>query len=473
MISFAENVGAIVGANGLFRRDSAPVTINPETGRLEDMDAARFQTYVESHLTAFAWKGNVRQPETMTVREATACLRSDSFVRPLRRLRRVNLVRLPVMRRDGSVELLPKGYDADSSIYTMRDALEYDTSWDLERARLFLADLLGEFPFADERSLAVHIVAMLAVYGADLLSPDLKRLNFVYRANRPRAGKGLLVATAIVPAHGGVRIQAIPEEKGEFKKVLDTEALNGSPYIFFDEVPDRKLANRTLNSFLTANTWTGRLFNTQKLFEVPQNSIVFMTGNALDLSADLAGRCLLADLYVPQADPQERQIRNVITESYLARPQVRADVLAAMWALVRNWESRLRPASSLTFRGFEKFAHIFGGIVQAAGFGCAFRSVAAESDPDFSDMRAVVEKLSEGVSSRAEYDFGKVIDVCRELNAFEWQVTGELTAKSRSWLGKLFSEQYGGTAFTLSDGRRVRFGNRGRNRQRRYTIEVI
>jgi hypothetical protein len=114
---FSQKIGAIVGANGLFRRELVPVTIDPESGRIEDMDAERFQTYVENQLVPFSQfsagkrVGLVRQPESMKVGEARACLRSDAFRYPLRRLQRVNQVRLPVIRKDGRMELLPKGYD--------------------------------------------------------------------------------------------------------------------------------------------------------------------------------------------------------------------------------------------------------------------------------------------------------------------------------------------------------------------------
>src|SRR5436853_117863 len=49
----------------------------------------------------------------------------------------------------------------------------------------------------------------------------------------------------------------------------------------------------------------------------------------------------------------------------------------------------------------------------------------------------------------------------------------ELTPTHKSWFGKLFSDSYGGTLFTLQDGRRVQFGRRGKNRQRRYTVEIV
>jgi hypothetical protein len=504
---FAREVGAVIGANGLFRRETTPVAIDPETGRIEDMGAQRLRSYVETQLVCFEEQFTKKTglsiiPETMSVDEARGCLECDAFRYPLRKLHRVNFVRLPVMRADGRIELLPKGYDQESGILTMKECLDYETDWDLDRAVLFLNDFLKEWPFLNPRSKAVHICAMQAIYGAALLPPGAKPLNFAYRANRPRAGKGLLLQSGLVgPCGPFIQVQAISDSKEEFRKILDTEALNGSPYIFFDEVENR-LKNRTLNAFITATIWTGRLMNSQKKFAVPQSAIVFIAGNNIDLASDLTGRFLLVDLYVAEADAQSRQIEHVIDAVYLAREAVRADLLAANWALLRAWDEAKRPLPASLYRGFETFSNIFGGIVEHAGFGNPMQSAAAEVDPDFADMSAIVERLAEGVKKRAEYEFRDIIDVCRELNAFEWYLEGkmvkvkekqltepdltgaqkeievevdrfELNPGKKSWFGKLFSDQYGGTKFTLADGRRVQFGRHGVNRQRRYTIEVL
>lgn len=491
-LTFAEEVGLIVGANGLYRRDAVPVTIEPETGRVEEMDSQRFRTYVESQVVPYFRRqtqyGTMQVRATISNDEARCCLSSDRFRYPLRKLQRVNHVQLPVMRRDGRIELLPKGYDAESAIFTMKDSLEYCDAWTLDQARLFLDDLTKEFPLADERSKAAHVVAMLAIFGAALLPVGSKRLNFLYRANVPRSGKGLLAATAIAGPCGFVTVQSIPGANDEFRKILDTEALNGSPYIFFDEV-ERRLVNRTLNAFMTSTVWTGRLMNSQQKFSVLQNAIVFMTGNNVELSSDLAGRVLLIDLYAAEADPQARQITRAFDDSYLVKPYVRADLLAALWALVRAWDKAGRRQPTSAFRGFELFGNIFGGIVEHAGYGNALESTISKVDPDYDDMLAIVARLAQSVSSRAEYEFPEVIDVCREVNAFEWWLQGkhvkaatggendeprfELTPTAKTFFGKLFSVQYGGTIFRLADGRRVRWSKRGQNRQRRYTVEVI
>lgn len=514
---FAREVGQVIGANGLYRREAVPVTINPESGMLEDMNAQRLRTYVERQVFCYdeisvGKKAGTRHARrTMGVDEARGILEADSFRYPLRKLRRVHFVRLPVQRKDGRIELLPRGYDQDSEILTMKDCLEYETDWDLQRARLFLDKFLEEVPFTNPRSKAVHVLAMLSVFGLALLKRGSKPMNFCYRANRERSGKGLFLKSAIVgPCGPFVDVQAISDSKEEFRKVLDTEALNGSSYIFLDEVENR-LQNRTLNAFITGSKWSGRLMNSQKKFSVDNQAIVFIAGNNIELSGDLTGRFLLVDFYVAEADPQKRVIKHVIDDSYLAQDQVRADLLAATWAIMRSWDEGVgvdesgqvvkcdrRPEPSSVYRGFEAFSRLFGGMIQNAGYGNPMESTASEINPVYASMQVIVEELAKDVDLRAEYEFHRLIDICRQNNLFEWHMDGkvvkttveekdddgkvvgvdtsdrfDLTPSKKSWFGKLFSKVYGGSVFTLQDGRRVQFGKHGENRQRRYTIEVL
>src|SRR5437868_662215 len=68
---FAREVGQVIGANGLFRRETTPVTIDPESGRIEDMDAQRLRTYVDRQafcfVEAFSKAGATKMRESMYV----------------------------------------------------------------------------------------------------------------------------------------------------------------------------------------------------------------------------------------------------------------------------------------------------------------------------------------------------------------------------------------------------------------------
>src|SRR5439155_22505118 len=132
-------------------------------------------------------------------------------------------------------------------------------------------------------------------------------------------------------------------------------------------------------------------------------------------------RCLVIDLWVGEADVQARKVKRVISEASLCDPSVRADLLAAMCALVRAWCKAKRPPGSCVYRGFEAFCGIIGGIVEFAGFGSPMKSNPADVDPDYDDMLAIIQYLVEERlvhMRRGEFDFDELIDACLVLIAF-------------------------------------------------------
>ncbi|PAW76833.1 MAG: hypothetical protein B9S32_13930 [Verrucomicrobia bacterium Tous-C9LFEB] len=496
------------------------MTVNRETGRVEEMDPYRFRSYVEDHMVCFVkkWKDEESGKDkylvkTMGVDIARSTLASDVFRYQQRRLQRVNQVRLPVMRKDGRIELLPEGYDEESETLTVKSGIDYNEEMTLEEAKAIIDDLLKEFPFGDwkadneenraantvgqSRSKAVSVAAMLSVFGAGLQSLTARRLNFIYTANSVGSGKTLLGQVAIVPVIGSSNVQVIPDSKEEFRKVLDTEALNASPVIFFDEV-DGFVKYPMLNAFMTAPIWTGRLMNSQKKFTAPKVSTVFLAGNNLDTSPDIARRSLRANLYVEEANVQDREIKKVIDDEYLARPDVRKQILSALWAMVKSWDQKRRPAPPRVQRGYEPWSFIFGGIVYHAGFGDALEQPSQEEagDPEIADMNALVAALAsaniEKGTNHGEFEFSEIVDCARSINAFEYIMDGreqkdkesgevwfEMTSKARSVFGKLLGGKFGGRVFMVKvkNGEesvltRVRFGVRGKNRQRRYAVTI-
>ncbi len=89
-----------------------------------------------------------------------------------------------------------------------------------------------------------------------------------------------------------------------------------------------------------------------------------------------------------------------------------------------------------------------------------------------------------------DYPFEEVIDCCQEFNLFAWKIEGkkkvekdssghvidttfELTPRSASTMGNLFTRKFGGKTFSLGAGRRVQFGCRGQRRQKRYEVKLL
>jgi hypothetical protein len=120
--TFAAEVGEIMARDGVYLRDGVPVVIDPMRGRIVDLDADCFRSYVESSLVTV----KMRQPRgedeahpvpvTMSRDTATAVLRSHDFRRQQRIVRQVWPVPVPVRQADGSVVLAGPGYVPEAQI---------------------------------------------------------------------------------------------------------------------------------------------------------------------------------------------------------------------------------------------------------------------------------------------------------------------------------------------------------------------
>ncbi len=495
--TMAREIGGILSQNGVFVRQRSAMTISPE-GRLVEMTPRRFRTYCEDHLVTFKWempKPNVfeKKPQTITVDAAATILESDQFLSRQRELLRVATVRQPVRRKDGRIELLPYGYDTESQTLTQNSGIEFSPDMPIDEARHILRELLKEFPFGDRkadgqsRNEAIVIAGMLSMFAAPVLRAQARRMNFMFSSNSVGSGKTLLAQLAIITSLGTCDIQPLPENQEDWRKILDTESLAGSPYILFDDC-NGFLKSPTLNAFLTAATWTGRKMNTQQKFAVPKLATVFLTGNNLEVTPDVARRFLHCRMTTDEADPQARKIAKTFDDEWLERHEVRSQLLSCLWSIVRSWDAAGRPTPSRIIRGYEPWCALFGGMVQHAGFGDPMEPLPVEEsgNSELADMTALVSHLAKGIDDSSEFSFQDVVEAAIEVNAFTWMLEGKeeregkdgprrfvLTARANSKFGRLLAEQYGGKKFRLPTGRVVRWGQSGKNRQRVYTLTVL
>lgn len=507
---FAREASQACRLNGVYRRDNTPVIVNRETGGIETLSAAKFCTELEEVAVTSIQKvirsdGDeiiIKKPKTMTKAVAEVTLCADAFVYGLRRLERVNMVRQPIMRKDGRIDLLPLGYDEESGIMTMPNQVEVVKREQLagldERGRKAALDgaaavircALREFPFVSDLDQAIQVASMVSFYGALLLPVNANRLNFVFKANKHRSGKTLLIKLGIVPVMGKAIVQAFPRDENRLRDLLASVTLGAKSYLILDDVKGY-LSSETLNAFLTASWWGDRKMHTQSLFEAKRQAIVYLSGHELSLSPDLAGRFLECRLHVDVADSTEARVKQPIDDEYLGRGWVRSDLLSAIHTLIVLWDLAGRPKGKSLRPGFEEWCKIYGGLVEFAGFGdpCARRPDDEGSDPEFDDMLALVKDLVstfEKDDKLKEFTFAHLIERCVELRAFTWAIEGQwktdkdagerwfaMSKKAESKMGWLFGNKYGDTVFAVDDGRRVRFGRQGKNRQRRYTLQIL
>ena len=193
-----------------------------------------------------------------------------------------------------------------------------------------------------------------------------------------------------------------------------------------------------------------------------------MTSNQAEVSSDIARRSIFVDLFQKEADPQARKIERPMGAEYLARPEIRFQILSALWSLIVSWDKGGRPPCSSRLAGFDDWARVIAGIVEFAGFGDPLRKPESEEfgDPDAGDMRDLVKTMAEGVfrdgleyMCREGVSFDDVIWICRDRGLFDEQIKGkvdretkefEIYTSSRTKMSRLFA-RYNGRVFRFGE----------------------
>lgn len=497
LLETAEEMGKHLARAPLFLRDGRPVVVCPEQHRIEEMGAEEFVTFADGQVKVVTMKRVEDEwlPVRGSLTKATAgtVLASKRFRSHLRELRKMALVRLPVMRESGEVELLPEGYDEESSIYTVDTLGDYE-DWTLEQGKVELADLLGQFPFVlDEgedgrpaaRAEACHIMAMLNLFCCNMLPRWCSRPAFVFNANTQKTGKSLLAKMSVCAVTGTQVAETLPHRRadsGQLKQRLNSAALGGAPYIFFDNC-EGVVECPELAAFVQAPQWGDRRMREQTEFVAENVTTCYLTGVDFTVGADMAQRCVFVDLFVEEGDASERRVETEIDETWLMQRENRRRILSALWALVKHWAQMpadSRPKATNWLPGFRSYAEVMGSIVMAAGYSDPFMKPPAsgeldKTERDFLVLLAELVTLDEG-----EYTFPQILEVCRVGGLFAWflpsysnpdqqlnlgdvSVDPEVDQRQRVTLGKILAKR--------SEGSRVRTKS-GQSSGRVYGVEV-
>jgi hypothetical protein len=392
----------------------------PHGSELRLVSAQEFRTLVEQHgicckkRSLVTARRTVKFDATMGVEESRGILASLQFRALLRPLRRINTCRLPVVRMDGSIELLPEGYDAKTETLTVSE-VEYQDDIPLtEAVALFKDDLYSEFEFADgERSLAVAIAAGMGLFAAQIIPKDQLRPCFAIMKNAEGAGAGTLVACATVPVVGDIKTGVKPSDEAEMRKTLTTAVCEGRQVLLLDNVKGR-LDSPALEAFLSSTNWSDRHLGFNETISGPNLITVFATGNGMTISSDMRRRSLVIELHQAYERPEDRVFKKQLNDAVLKAR--RFEILAAYWSMVRNWDDKGRPLPSRSHSGFRGWAEVIGGIVEAAGFACPLTTanVAIVADEDGDAMRVLVEAMIPA----QKYIFAQITGICRDLGVF-------------------------------------------------------
>ncbi|MDG4560003.1 MAG: toprim domain-containing protein [Candidatus Competibacter sp.] len=250
----------------------------------------------------------------------------------------VAVINSPTLRPDGSILDQP-GYDEATGLLFVNNGVEFEPipqSPTREQALAALAFLKDEvligFPFkADhDRSAALSAILTATVRHALKAAP-----MHTFNAPVMASGKSLLADVAALIATGHpATIMSFTPDGDEMRKRILAVLMQGDLVVNLDNI-EEPLANQTLCSVLTQETFTDRILGSNKTGTAPTLCCWQATGNNLVIAGDLTTRIVPCNLDPKVERPEEREFeRNLYDWIPANRPRLIREALTVLRAFV-------------------------------------------------------------------------------------------------------------------------------------------
>ena len=468
---FAAEVGAMLAGRGVYSRGGLAFTADHATKQLAAVDPQWLRTWAEREVSLFKQAKNaaglaITLRHSMSLDTAKALVVAPQFLEPLPEIRRFAPVRMPTMRADGRIELLPLGFDEETRTLTDPNGCQLLEGFDdvpAESAAKAIRGALAEFPFADKRSEAAAVAAMFTVYAGGLLPPASTMPAFVYLANAEGSGKTTLAQLAGIP-YGVCEAEAKPDNEAEWQKALLALVMSGSRLLLLDNLKGH-LDSPSFENYLTTPKFSGRILGVNKKFSGEADATVLLTGNRLTVSPDLRRRCIFVELFMQELRAEDRVFKRRLDPPAIL--ELQPHLLTCMWAIIRGWDAAGRPPASKINASVPRWSEVIAGIVEWAGWACP--SVPAElEDGGDTDTRDIA-RLGEAMQLGSPMKFSELCELCESLGLFErfilWmddsdkgrEVRRKFSAVLKTYAGRM-----------IAPGKR--FLSEGKGHQRRYAV---
>lgn len=309
---------------------------------------------------------------------------------------------------------------------------------------LLVEELLGEFPFADEASLAGALALVLTPFVRRLCG-DLTPM-FGIDAPSAGTGKSLLAAAAISVFDPSQAAATTPtRESEEWRKLIPTLLLQGRSHIWLDNLSYR-LDSGELAMALTCGRWLGRRLGGMEAFEAPCRVTWVATANNLSLSPELLDRTCWIRLDARRANPGERSgFRHDPLLLWIG--EKRPELLSAVYTLVEHWKEQgcPGPEPALRWRTFSDWASVVGGILRVACVPGFLANQGAFKEKADVDQVAWVGFLTEWYSLQrtAEVGVSWLQGVADGVEGFSEKLGDGNEQSRRSRLGRLLARHEG------------------------------
>jgi hypothetical protein len=278
------------------------------------------------------------------------------------------VVNVPYFLEDGGL-VKTDGYSHKSRLYLVTNGFRLPsvphapTERQLKAAvKLIQDELLCDFPFVDDASRANYIGFLLTLTGRCWfgLSPLL-----VLDASTPGSGKGLLVDIASIISTGEpAKLQGLPLEEAEQRKVITGLLLEGRGLFAWDECPH--ITGKAFASLLTAEIYSDRILGGNQMLSVRNTFTQAACGNNVAVYGDLRRRVVPSRLEPQDAHPEKRADFKHPDLKGWARDH-RPQLLAALMTMWRHWLALGKPKSTIAMGSYERWTAAVGGCLEVAG----------------------------------------------------------------------------------------------------------
>jgi putative DNA primase/helicase len=380
----------------LFMRGNAIVhataITNHELITCRDIDTNRLRWWLTKHIDFIEDRDEGPRPTRPPIDLLQNLLAAPNP--PLPQL--IGIVTSPVFSADGILHDRP-GYSPDTQrIYAPDVGFELPrvsikpTSDETERAKtMLLDDLLGDFPFEDDSSIAHTLAALLLLF----VRPMIDGPTPLHLISKPKAGTGatLLAEILCLPGCGRPSVISVGKDEEERRRTLLATLRPGPGAVLLDNV--NRIEGAALSSCLTQTHFEDRLIGSSILLRVPNLCLWLATGNNPELSDEIARRTVRIHL---DAKIEHPDLRSNFKHPHLTQwaRKKRQDLVWAALTLIQSWIAKGKPTGSKILGKFESWAQVIGGILETAnvpGFLERLDEFRAKADTETSTMRGFVE----------------------------------------------------------------------------------
>ncbi len=353
----------------------------------------------------------------------------------------IGIVRHPIFAEDGTLHVEP-GYSAQTQRYfapdstlTLRSVSLRPNSSEIEEAKkMLLKELLGDFPFVDDSSVAHALAALLLPF----LRPLIHGPTPLHLIWKPKAGTGatLFAQVLCIPSCGAPSTISVAQQEEERRRTILAALLGGPGAVLLDNVSS--LQGAALASCLTQVTFEDRQIGSSKLLVVPNVCLWLATANNPTLSDEIARRTVPIHLDAKVEFPDLRNdFKHPLPEWALEQ---KASLVWSALTLCQAWIAEGMPEGKKTLGKYESWASVLGGILQqigVPGFLEGIETFRGKTDSESDVVRGFVVAWAEQFKDR-EVRVAELLPLATSLDL------GNVNDRSRAIrLGKLLSERQG------------------------------